>query len=56
LNEKIDLSHQINKTLEQISQFLFKHWVIDFEFPDENGNPYRSSGCRMNELKEIPEG
>jgi type I restriction enzyme, S subunit len=48
----------MNSTLEQIAQTLFKHWFIDFEFPDENGNPYRSSGCRMvdSELGEIPEG
>ena len=58
LNDKIDLSNQMNKTLEQIAQTLFKHWFIDFEFPDENGNPYKSSGGRMvdSELGEIPEG
>src|SRR5690606_35010800 len=55
---KIDLNHQMNSTLEQIAQTLFKHWFIDFEFPDENGNPYKSSGGRMvdSELGEIPEG
>lgn len=58
LDQKIKLNHQINSTLEKISQTLFKHWFIDFEFPDENGNPYRSSGGRMidSELGEIPEG
>ncbi|HOW14215.1 hypothetical protein [Methanosarcina sp.] len=30
-----------------ITKTLFKRWFIDFEFPDENGNPYKSSGCRM---------
>ncbi|AKB67360.1 hypothetical protein [Methanosarcina mazei] len=30
-----------------IIKTLFKRWFIDFEFPDENGNPYKSSGCRM---------
>jgi type I restriction enzyme S subunit len=58
LDDKIDLNHQINVTLEQIAQALFKHWFIGFEFPDENGNPYKSSGGRMvdSELGEIPEG
>ena len=48
----------MSKTLEQIAQTLFKHWFIDFEFPDENGNPYKSSGGRMvdSELGGIPEG
>jgi type I restriction enzyme S subunit len=58
LDDKIELNNQMSKTLEQITQTLFKHWFIDFEFPDENGNPYKSSGGRMvdSELGEIPEG
>lgn len=58
LDNKIELNRQMNKTLEQIAQTLFKHWFIDFEFPDENGSPYKSSGGRMvdSELGEIPEG
>lgn len=58
ISKKIELNRQMNSTLEQIAQTLFKHWFIDFEFPDENGNPYRSSGGRMvdSELGEIPEG
>ena len=58
LYKKIDLNNQMNKTLEQISQTLFKRWFIDFEFPDENGNPYKPSGGMMvdSELGEIPEG
>jgi type I restriction enzyme S subunit len=47
LDDKIELLHETNETLEQIAQALFKHWFIDFEFPDENGNPYRSSGGAM---------
>ncbi|KKG11767.1 hypothetical protein EO98_16010 [Methanosarcina sp. 2.H.T.1A.6] len=58
LDDKIDLNNQMNSTLEQIAQTLFKRWFIDFEFPDENENPYKSSGGRMvdSELGEIPEG
>ncbi len=60
LDDKIELNNEINKTLEEIGQALFKRWFINFEFPDENGNPYRSSGGEMvysKELdKEIPKG
>ncbi|RXA20844.1 restriction endonuclease subunit S [Methanosarcina sp. MSH10X1] len=58
IDQKIDLNRQMNSTLEQIAQTLFKRWFIEFEFPDENGNPYKSSGGRMvdSELGEIPEG
>lgn len=58
LDDKIELNRQMNETLEQIAQAIFKHWFIDFEFPDENGEPYRSSGGEMvdSELGEIPVG
>jgi len=56
LDSKIELNNQINKNLEQIAQAIFKHWFIDFEFPDENGEPYKSSGGEMvgSELGPIP--
>ena len=57
IDSKIELNQQMNKTLESIAQALFKHWFIDFEFPDENGQPYKSSGGEMvdSELGEIPQ-
>jgi len=58
LDSKIELLQKQNKTLEDIAQALFKHWFVDFEFPDEGGKPYKSSGGEMvfnEELgKEIP--
>ena len=47
-----------NETLEQIAQTLFKHWFIDFEFPNADGKPYKSSGGAMvaSELGDIPKG
>lgn len=56
LDKKIMLLSQQNETLEQIANALFKHWFVDFEFPDESGNPYKSSGGNMitSELGEIP--
>jgi len=58
LDDKIELNRQMNATLEQIGQAIFKHWFVDFEFPNEDGKPYRSSGGEMvdSELGEVPEG
>ncbi len=58
IQEKIALLHHQNQTLEKIAQTLFKHWFIDFEFPNEEGKPYRSSGGEMvaSELGKVPEG
>lgn len=58
LDDKIELNNKINENLEQQAQAIFKHWFIDFEFPDENGNPYKSSGGEMleSELGMIPKG
>jgi len=58
LDRKISNLRQQNETLEAIAQTLFKHWFVDFEFPNEDGKPYRSSGGEMvrSELGEIPAG
>ena len=46
----------MNSTLEAIGQALFRRWFVDFDFPDEEGKPYRSSGGEMveTELGEVP--
>src|SRR4030042_1202676 len=58
LDSKIELNQQMNAALESIGQAIFKHWFIDFEFPNEEGKPYKSSGGEMvdSERGEIPEG
>lgn len=57
---RIKLKEQLNQKLEETAQALYKHWFVDFEFPNKNGEPYKSSGGAMvynEELdKEIPEG
>lgn len=55
---KIENLRRQNETLEKIAQTLFKHWFIDFEFPNADGKPYKSSGGVMvaSELGDIPEG
>ncbi len=58
LDDKIELNNKINHELETLAQTLFKQWFIDFEFPNENGEPYKSSGGEMvdSTLGEIPKG
>ncbi len=58
LDDKIELNNKINQELETLAQTLFNQWFIDFEFPNENGEPYKSSGGEMvvSELGEIPKG
>jgi restriction endonuclease S subunit len=56
LDRKIENLRKQNETLEAIAQTLFKHWFVDFEFPNADGKPYKSSGGAMepSELGEIP--
>ena len=56
LDDKIELNNQMNQTLEEIASLLYKRWFVDFEFPDDKGNPYKSSGGEMvdSELGMIP--
>lgn len=58
LDKKIKVNYQINKKLEEMAQAIFKQWFVDFEFPNEEGKPYKSSGGAMveSELGMIPEG
>lgn len=58
LDKKIKLNNQTNQTLEEIGQAIFRQWFVHFEFPDENGQPYKSSGGEMvdSDLGEIPVG
>src|SRR5699024_2652256 len=55
---KIELNNNIISNLEELAQTLFKRWFVDFEFPNEEGKPYKSSGGKMveSELGMIPEG
>lgn len=59
LDNKIELNNKINKELESMSKLIYDYWFVQFDFPDENGKPYKSSGGKMifnEELKrEIPD-
>ena len=60
IDDQIATNDQVNDNLHAILQTLYGYWFLQFDFPDENGQPYRSSGGRMvwnNQLKrEIPAG
>jgi type I restriction enzyme S subunit len=60
LDSKIELNNRINSELEAMAKTLYDYWFIQFDFPNENGKPYKSSGEKMvwnEELKrEIPKG
>ena len=60
LDTKIELNNRINAELEAMAKTIYDYWFVQFDFPDENGKPYKSSGGKMvwnEELKrEVPEG
>ena len=58
LDDKIELNNRINADLEEQAQALFRRWFVDFEFPNEQGLPYKSNGGKFvdSELGKIPEG
>jgi type I restriction enzyme S subunit len=49
LENKIKINLKLNKSLEELAQTLYKHWFVDFEFPNKEGKPYKSSGGEMVE-------
>lgn len=60
IDDKIALSKKMMAELEDTARLIYDYWFTQFDFPDENGRPYRSSGGKMvyNETlkREIPEG
>lgn len=60
LDDKVELNNRINAELEQMAKTLYDYWFVQFDFPDANGQPYKSSSGKMayNEVlkREIPKG
>lgn len=60
IQNRINLNQQLIQKLEETAQAIYKEWFVEFEFPDENGKPYKSNGGTMKWCKElgkqIPEG
>ena len=60
IDDKIEILHQINDNLAELAKTIYDYWFVQFDFPDQNGKPYKTSGGKMvyNEVlkREIPEG
>ena len=58
LDDKIELNNRINANLEEQAQALFRRWFVDFEFPNDQGLPYKSNDGKFvdSELGKIPKG
>ena len=60
IDSKIELNNQINQQLEEMAKIIYDYWFVQFDFPNEEGKPYKSSGGKMvynKQLRrEIPEG
>ncbi len=60
IDDKIELNKKINRELETMAKELYDYWFVQFDFPNAQGKPYKSSGGKMvwNETlkREIPEG
>ncbi len=58
LDDKIELNNKTNRILEDMAQSIFNEWFINFNFPNEDGKPYKKSGGEMidSELGKIPKG
>ena len=60
IDRKIALNQRINRNLEELARLIYDYWFVQFDFPDKNGKPYKTSGGKMvynDQLKrEIPAG
>ncbi|MCX8472645.1 MAG: restriction endonuclease subunit S [Sediminibacterium sp.] len=60
IQNRININQQLIQKLEETAQAIYKHWFVEFEFPDKNGKPYKSNGGEMEwneELEqEVPKG
>jgi type I restriction enzyme S subunit len=58
IQNRIAVNKQLLQKLEETAQAIYKNWFVDFEFPDENGKPYKTNGGEMmeSEVGKIPVG
>ena len=60
IDDKIELNNRINAELEAMAKTLYDYWFVQFDFPDANGKPYKTSGGKVvynpTLKREIPEG
>lgn len=53
LDAKIELNNRINAELEAMAKTIYDYWFVQFDFPNENGKPYKSSGGKMVYNKQL---
>ncbi len=53
ITDRIKLNEELNQKLEDTAQSIYKEWFVNFEFPDENGKPYKSNGGEMEYCEEL---
>ncbi|RYZ74655.1 MAG: restriction endonuclease subunit S, partial [Proteobacteria bacterium] len=60
ISNKIEINNRVNSELESMAKALYNYWFLQFDFPNENGRPYKSAGGKMeyneNLRRQIPEG
>jgi len=56
LDKKIELNNKINAELEKMAKTLYDYWFVQFDFPDKNGKPYKSSGGKMVYSEKLKRG
>jgi type I restriction enzyme S subunit len=58
VTNRIEINNRLIQKLEETAQAIYKQWFVDFEFPDEEGKPYKSNGGEMveSEMGEVPKG
>ena len=60
IDKKIALNREINRNLEELAKQIYDYWFVQFDFPNKEGKPYKTSGGKMvyNEIlkREIPDG
>jgi len=53
VKDRIELNNKLIQKLEETAQAIYRQWFVDFEFPDEDGKPYKSSGGEMDNINEV---
>ena len=53
IDKKIDNNNNINDYLEEMAKTIYDYWFVQYDFPDENGKPYKSSGGKMQNISDF---
>jgi type I restriction enzyme, S subunit len=53
IDKKISKNNMVNDYLEEMAKTIYNYWFVQFDFPDKNGNPYKSSGGKMQNISDF---